>query len=212
MLRINHLDLRIGNRILAHDLNAHWKAGSLVCVLGPNGSGKSTLLSTIAGIKPIEADRIFLAGDDLSQIDVLNRARCISSIAQNDEADLNTLAHDRIAHGLYPRGCAIGYAKELTVVNQIAATLGIGDLLTRPLYSLSGGQRKKVHIARALVNDEANVYILDEPDANLDAASRDHLMVVLQELCAQNKLVIVSLHHRDLAERYANETFELPHN
>jgi len=202
MLRIDNLDVKIGSRILIPKLNAHWQAGSLIAILGPNGIGKSTLLNHIAGIQLSEPGRVFLDSVDLFGMKAGNRAKRISSIAQNDTAPLDTTVFDRISHGLFPLH---DDARAL----EIAAQLGIGELLQRPLFALSGGQRKKVHIARALVHQNADIFILDEPDASLDDKGREVVLDMLSALKRQGKLVIVSLHHRELANRYAEVTVDL---
>lgn len=205
MLTINQLDVRIGHRILAPNFEAQWQTGSLVAVLGPNGAGKSTLLHHIAGLALREPGKVLLDGSDVFTMPAAQRARRIASIAQQDACLFETLVRDRIAHGLYARQ-AKDEAKHVTT---IARSLEIDDLLDRPLHTLSGGQRKKVHIARALVDDEAEVYVLDEPDASLDAASREHVMSLLKARANRDKLVITSLHHHDLAERYADQSILL---
>jgi iron complex transport system ATP-binding protein len=188
-------------------LNAEWRAGSLVAVLGPNGIGKSTLLNHVAGIALRQQDCVRLKREDIATMPPRLRAQKIASIAQQDSAPLEMIVRDRIAHGLHPRRfCA---AAERSLVERTASTLQIKDLLERPLHSLSGGQRKKVHVARALVDDQAEVYILDEPDAGLDANSRDHVMRLLRSLATSGKLVIVSLHHQDLAEAHADLIIDL---
>jgi iron complex transport system ATP-binding protein len=111
----------------------------------------------------------------------------------------------RVKHGVTNKIHSI----DQTRVETIAQKLGISDLLSRGLYSLSGGQRKKVHIARALVDDRAEVYVLDEPDASLDATSREAVMFLLREIARSGKLVIVSLHHPELALAFADEILDL---
>ena len=211
MLTIKHLQVRIGKRILIPDMNAQWSRGSLVAVLGPNGAGKTTLLNHLAGIALKEPNFVFWDSEDIFAMPPRIRASQIASIAQQDETDHSTLVRDRIAHGLFARRMTtrLTAQKESELVSRVASTLGIHDLLWRSLFSLSGGQRKKAHIARALVDDNANVFILDEPDASLDAESRAHLMSVLRDLANKGKLVVVSLHHRELADSFADERFDL---
>lgn len=214
MLRVTHLQVVAGNRTLLTDVNISWQAGALASVLGPNGAGKSSLLNHICGVALTQRQCVFFNGEDVLSLPPLKRATRMASIAQHDDADLETRVIDRIAHGLYARKMSsrLKTTDERRLVEQIADTLGIADLLSRRLFTLSGGQRKKVHIARGLVDDNAQVYILDEPDASLDAESRDHLMRVLKKICEAKKLVIVSLHHNDLADLYCDHQFLIEPN
>jgi ABC-type cobalamin/Fe3+-siderophores transport system ATPase subunit len=205
------LQVTVGKRLLLLDVNEQWPAGSLVVLLGPNGLGKTTLLDHISGIKIKGPGQVFWGNEDVSLLSPLNRAERIASIAQHDEAPLETLVYDRIAHGLYARRMSgnLSASDEKNLVSQVAEAIGIAAFLNRPLFRLSGGQRKKVHIARALVDDRAAVYLLDEPDANLDPQSRDHIMQVLKLIASRRKVVVVSLHHHELANAHASAKVDI---
>lgn len=204
LLRINDLDVTAGSRVLIQGFSASWPKGLVVAILGPNGVGKSSLLDHIVGLRLKEFGRVFLNNRDVCKMSHGERARNISSVSQYDHAPLETRAFDRIAHGLYPTR-----KKSDAAIMEIAAELGIEDFLGRPLYALSGGQRKKVHIARALVNAEAKVFVLDEPDASLDAEQREKMLALISQMSKKGKLVVVSLHHKELAARYADNIIDL---
>jgi iron complex transport system ATP-binding protein len=211
LLTIDKLKLSVGDRVLLHDFTAQWEQGSVVSILGANGSGKTTLLKHITGVLRSETGHILWRGEDILKFSTLKRANRIASIGQHESADLETTVEHRIGHGLHARRqlSSLSRLQEKQLIEQIAIKCGIHDLLLRPLFSLSGGQRKKVHIARCLVNDRADLYVLDEPDASLDPASREHVMTLFKEMAASGKLVIAALHHRDLAERFADVVVEI---
>lgn len=211
MFTVKQLKVSVDSRVLMPSLSAHWHRGMLVAVLGPNGVGKSTVLSHVCGASLYVPDCVYLDDFDVFKMTPLQRAQRIASIAQYDEADPETLVQDRIAHGLYARQRAshLSSGTSRLLVRTIAESLGISEFLGRPLYSLSGGQRKKVHIARALVDDAAEVYILDEPDASLDAESKARLMGLLKSISRRNKIVVTSLHHLDLAESFCDQRLDL---
>jgi len=208
MLELRNLDICVGTRTLIKQFSATWPLGSLVAVLGPNGAGKSTFLNHIAGICLKTQGTVFLQGCDIFEMSPIDRAIRISSISQQDPSPLDTIVFDRISHGLFPLG---GLSPKATRgrIEIVAQQLEIEQLLQRPLFTLSGGQRKKVHIARALVNQESDVFILDEPDASLDASTREKIIELLKTLSSLGKLVVVSLHHQDLAVRYADTMFQV---
>jgi iron complex transport system ATP-binding protein len=209
MLQLKELDVTIGSRVLLPSFCASWPMGSLVAILGPNGCGKTTLLNHIVGLRLKTAGSVILNGCDVYRMRPKERALHISSVSQHDAAPLETRVFDRISHGLYPvRNCFTHESKSARI-SEVAKRLAIHDLLERPLFKLSGGQRKKVHIARALVHEDADMFVLDEPDASLDTASREGVLELLRALSGSGKLVIVSLHHRELASTYADIIVDL---
>lgn len=209
MLKLESLTLAAGNRTLFRDLTLHLDFGKLIAILGPNGVGKSTLLNHMSGVAIKTSDTVFLRGDDLFSMPVEERALRIASIAQHDTAPLETLAQERIAQGLYARRKSLSAKQTWDALVAVSSSLLLNEVLERPLWSLSGGQRKKVHIARALVDTQAEVYVLDEPDASLDAFSRGALMTLLRARAETGKLVVVSMHHHELANAYAHEVINL---
>lgn len=122
----------------------------------------------------------------LNQIWRTHRHLGISTIAQHDTALGDTLVRTRIEHGGEN-------------IEAIAEELSISHLLNRRLKTLSGGEKKRVHIARCLVNTEAQVYILDEPDAGLDAHGKKQLAEALKKRAQAGKSIFLALH--DLAWR-----------
>ena len=212
MLTVKNLDLKVGPKIIQKDVRATWPKASLIGILGPNGCGKSTLLNHICGLSLTKKQKIFLNDEDVFFMKPLRRASLIASISQDDEAEPETIAQDRIVHGLFARQ-SLHVLKPLEIVKKveaIATRLGIIELLNRPLGSLSQGQRKKVHLARGLVDDEAQIFILDEPDAHLDTESQHLVMRLLHELCLKDKLVIASLHNQILAKEHCGQIFSFP--
>ncbi|MES2504079.1 MAG: ABC transporter ATP-binding protein [Myxococcota bacterium] len=188
MLRTENLSVHINRRLLFENLNLSFEPGTTTIIKGPNGVGKSTLLNYLAGIRTPSQGFIYLGSQSVAGFDRVERARRISSIGQSDTALGDTLALDRISHGL------AGHLEGNKHLHEIADRLQIGHLLTKRLKTLSGGERKRVHIARCLINKLADVYILDEPDAGLDASGLQILAQLLMGLMAEGKAVILTQH------------------
>lgn len=210
MLVVKNLTLEVQGHTLHRNLNLKCLPGQLVAILGPNGIGKSTLLNALSGVQHVTQGHIFLDEQEIHQIHPANRASQISSIPQYDETDLHTLVYDRIAHGLFARSITddLSSKDEHELILHVAHRVGVQHVLDNPLFALSGGLRKKVHIARALVNNHSKAFLLDEPDASLDAPSRLDIMSLLERLASlEKKIVVVSLHHQELANQFAHVQF-----
>lgn len=170
----------------------------LTVLVGENGAGKSTLLDVAAGILAPGAGAVFLDGAPLSASSSSTRARRIASLGQRPRSAPWLRVDARIAQGLVPR-LGVRATVSHPAVTAVAEALGLGPLLRRPLTSLSGGEQQRVHVARALVDDEAAVVVLDEPFAGLDEAATALVVQALQARASAGAVVAVSVHDLGLA-------------
>ncbi len=167
-------------------LNLQFEPGTITAITGPNGCGKSTLLRYLSGIRRPESGHIWLGEQNLAELTPKARALQIASICQQDTCPADTLVSRRIGHG------QPGASSE--EIFSIANAMGVSHLLSKHLGELSGGERRRVFIARCLVNSEAKSYILDEPNVGLDQAGLELLHLKLMGLANQNKIIIFSTH------------------
>jgi iron complex transport system ATP-binding protein len=170
-------------------------AGELVALCGPNGAGKSTAIRALAGLIALEAGSARLDGDDVSKLLPADRARRVAYLAQERTVAWNLRAGDVAALGSPPRSEAR--------VEAAMAEMQAGGLADRGVNDLSGGERARVLIARALAQP-ASALLADEPTAGLDP---DGQLLVMERLAARAKggqAVLVSLHDLDLAARFAD--------
>lgn len=174
------------------DVGFDLPAGSLVGVVGPNGAGKSTLLKAILELVPKASGRIEIFGHPYTQV----RHR-VGYVPQRESVDWDFPidALDVVAMGLYRR---IGWCfpvrrrhreKALHALDQV----GIADLAHRQISQLSGGQQQRTFLARALVQD-ADLYLMDEPFAAVDAATEAAIVGILRQLKSAGKTTVV-IHH-----------------
>jgi multiple sugar transport system ATP-binding protein len=150
-----------------HDVSFSVGDGEFVALLGPSGCGKSTTLRMIAGLEEITAGELFI--DERQVNTVPAKDRDIAMVFQSYALYPHMTIADNLAFGLRRRGVPgdeIGRR-----VNDVAAMLGLTELLARKPHSLSGGQRQRVALGRAIVRDP-KVFLFDEPLSNLDAALR----------------------------------------
>jgi ABC-2 type transport system ATP-binding protein len=180
--------------------------GQLFCLLGPNGAGKTTTVSVLTTTLAPTSGRVRIAGLDLATEQGLVR-RQLGVVFQQPSLDLNLTAEENIRlhailYGLYPwrplyRLMPAGYRRQ---VNDMANVLDLSDLLGRRTRALSGGQRRRLEIVRALMHRPA-VLFLDEPTAGLDPESRRSLWAYLaQARAALRTTVFLTTHYLAEAE------------
>ena len=171
--------------------------GETVAVLGPSGGGKSTLLRAIAGLQALDAGTVTLAGRDLDGVPPHRRG--IGLMFQDDALFPHRDVAANIAFGLRMQGK--GRAEQGARVVELLSLVGLAGREHRAVASLSGGERKRVALARALA-PAPRVLLLDEPIGALDRALHDRLVSELRDLFVEIHLTAVYVTH-DVAEAFA---------
>lgn len=191
-LSIRRLTVGYQNRLVLDDISLDLPAGTLVALVGPNGAGKSTLLKAILELIPRIAGTVQVFGLNYGH----NRQR-VGYVPQRESVDWDfpVSALDVVAMGLYRK---IGWFRRvrrehLRLAQSALEQVGIGELADRQISQLSGGQQQRVFLARALVQD-ADLYLMDEPFAAVDAATEKAIVEVLRALKKRGKTVLV-VHH-----------------
>lgn len=177
--------------------------GELVGLIGPNGAGKSTLLRALLGITPRDAGTVTLDGADLAAMPAQARARAIAFLPQDRRVEWRLTAHDVVMLGRYPHQAGFGGATQAdreATTRAIAAVEGEA-LLDRPVSVLSGGERTRILLARALAV-EAPLLLADEPIAALDPYHQLHVMEILQARARSGVGVLAVIHDLTLAARF----------
>ncbi len=167
-------------------------AGNLVGIIGPNGSGKTTLLKAAMGILPADSGYIRFFGKPIAEV----RDR-ISYVPQRQSVDWDFPASvmDVCLMGRYRKGNLFGRLSQID--HEIAAEalhrVGMSEFARRQISELSGGQQQRVFIARSLAQ-QADMYLMDEPFAGIDASSEESILAILRELKSAGKTVVM-VHH-----------------
>jgi iron complex transport system ATP-binding protein len=179
---------------------------ALVAILGANGCGKTTLLKTCIGLLPLLGGQANLAGKQVSRLSTRDRARLVAWVPQVSNSAWSFTAREVVAQGRY---ATLGPFKPFTREDEAAVeaaleTLDAAELANRIFSSLSGGEARRVLIARALAQD-APLLALDEPAAHLDPGRQMELMEILLRLAKSGRAVVVSLHDVNAARRYADQ-------
>lgn len=188
------VELRYGDHVALAASDFTIPAGASTVMIGPNGSGKSTLLAAIAGLHPVHAGDLQVAGGPPGGTNVafVMQATKVNELLPVTVREV--VAMGRYAHlGLWRRfGPADRRAVEAAILR-----LGLSDVAGRHLAELSGGQRQRVFVAQGLAQ-EHSILLMDEPTTGLDLVSSAEIARVVEEETAEGKTVVLAGH--DLAE------------
>jgi manganese/zinc/iron transport system ATP- binding protein len=194
-LTVQHLSVAYHEAPVLWDVSWATPQAGLVAIVGPNGAGKSTLLKAVLGLVPRLSGEVRVFGLPFAQA----RAR-VGYLPQRASVDWDfpATALQVVAQGRYPR---VGWFRPLPRAEReraraALAEVGMVEFADRQIGQLSGGQQQRVFLARALAL-EADLYLMDEPFAGVDAATERAIVEVLQRLAGEGRTVI-AVHH-DLA-------------
>ncbi len=194
------IEVRRAARTILRDVSVRLAEGECACIVGPNGAGKSTLMLAMAGILPATSGRTLLDEKPMSRWSRREAARHLAYVPQAYEGYpgfrvRDVLAAARFAH-LHPLA-ATGTRDEQVIAEQVAAC-ELGELTERTIGTLSAGERQKVWLAAALVQ-EPRFLLLDEPTSALDAKYVAVLVRLLREQQSRGRGVLVICHDLNVA-------------
>ena len=175
--------------------------GELTCLLGANGSGKSTLLRTLSAIQPALEGDIQLLDRPLTSYSESERSRTIGVVLTERTQAGGLTVYELISLGRQPHTGFFGRltARDKAIIDHAIQAVGINPLRNKYMAELSDGERQKVFIAKAFVQ-ECPLILLDEPTAFLDVVSRIEIMSLLRRLAKEeNKAILLSTHDIDQA-------------
>jgi manganese/zinc/iron transport system ATP- binding protein len=199
-LCIHDMTVAYQKRPVLWDVDLDVPRGSLVGVLGPNGAGKSTLIKAVIDQVPRASGSVLIFGGAYRE-----RRDRIGYVPQRESVDWDfpVSALDVTAMGRYGKIGWFGRVKrshrELAL--QAMERVGIAELANRQISQLSGGQQQRTFLARALVQD-ADLYLMDEPFAGVDAATEHTIVQILRELRDRGKTVLVVHHDLQTVREY----------
>jgi len=204
-LEIRGMTVSYGQKPAVFSVDMSVPVGSMTAIIGPNGAGKSTLLKAALGIVTPLAGTAHIFGKPIEQA----RAQ-IAYVPQRASVDWDfpTRVLDVVLMGLYRELGLLGRlrgghkAKALECLKRV----GMQDFAKRQIGQLSGGQQQRVFLARALAQN-ADLYLLDEPFAGVDAATEKAIIDVLQELRAEGKTVVAVHHDLSTVPDYFDRVF-----
>ncbi|AUX10167.1 iron complex transport system ATP-binding protein [Halalkaliarchaeum desulfuricum] len=200
------IDVSLGGVRILEDVDVTVESGTLVGLVGPNGAGKSTLLRAMRALIPIDSGEVRVAGVPVHDRPAREVGRTIATVPQTTTLSFSFSVQQTVEMGRTPHVSRFGTlgsddreailtAMERTEITQFAG---------RSITEVSGGERQRVLLARALAQ-ETPVLFLDEPTASLDVNHAVRTLEMVDELVEEGKTVVAAIHDLDLAARYCDE-------
>jgi len=196
--------VRLAGRLIVDGATLDLKGGELAVLIGPNGAGKTTLVRALAGLLPAEG-RIAIEGRSLASLAPRERAQRIAYLPQGHAFHWPMTVAAVVALGRHPHGDVFSAATEADRA-AVERALGATDTLpfaARSVTELSGGERARVALARALAS-EAPILIADEPTVSLDPRHQLTVMALLARIAHDGGAVLAIVHDLALAARFAD--------
>jgi len=202
-IRLDKIACRYGKKTIFDGLDAQFLDGKLTALLGENGSGKTTMLKLMVKILKPESGHLFLGKDDLSKLSIRDTAKTMGYVSQSSETPYLSV-FDYLLIGRTPFQNFRYSKSDEDIVYQVMEQTGLTDFEGRMLSEMSGGEKKKVIIARALVQ-QPKVILLDEPTNNLDMRNQlDIMRIIKKEVTDNGVTAVLSVHDVNLAIRFAD--------
>ncbi len=207
MLTISNLNFSYnGGPAVLKGIDLKVEEGQFVGILGPNGSGKSTLLRCITRSERVEGGSVFLRGKDINDIGRREMARMVAVVPQEELHEFQFTALEVASMGRYPHLGRFEFESPVhgRIVERAMRSTGTWDLRDKRITSLSGGEKQRVVIARALAQ-EPSLLLLDEPTKNLDISHTLEILSFMERMNSKGKLTVVAVFHDlNLAARYCS--------
>ncbi len=207
MLKVKDINYTVDGTQILHDISLEVHPGEFVGILGPNGSGKSTLLKNIYKVLKPQSGSIELMGKDLLSMSNREMARLLAVVGQEHEGSFDFLVEEVVLMGCQARKrLTEGFdKKDRQDVADALRQVELEDFAQRSYLSLSGGEKQRVLIARALVQ-KTPLLILDEPTNHLDIGSQIKTLNLLRH---SGKTIVAALHDLSIAAKYCDKLFIL---
>ncbi len=207
-LRLDGVGVTIDGAWIVRDLTIDCPAGSFVGLLGPNGSGKSTVLKTVyRALRPTVGTVLLDGADLLRELSGRQAARRVAAMGQETIGGFDFTVAEVVSTGRTPHQSAWSATSsaDRAVIAAALATVGMGAHADRAFTGLSGGEKQRVLLARALTQ-QPSVLILDEPTNHLDIGTQLHLLELVQAL---GITVLAALHDLNLAAAFCDRLYIL---
>ena len=207
VLDISSLSFNFGSKNILADIDLSIKNNGIVGIIGPNGSGKSTLLKCIYRVLKPKTGTIFIDGKNINDYQFKETAKKMAVVAQHNDThfDFNVLEMVLIGRSPHKKFMERDSAEDIELAYKSLEQVNMKDFADRNFSSLSGGEKQRIILARALVQN-TDCLILDEPTNHLDIKHQLHFMSLAKDL----KITVISaIHDLNIAAMYCDKIYAL---
>ncbi|WP_435153145.1 heme ABC transporter ATP-binding protein [Haladaptatus sp. DFWS20] len=206
MIRIDDVSITLGQSQVLDGVNAHIADGKFVGLVGPNGAGKTTLLRAMNGVLSPDSGRVLVDGEAIADLSSKAASRRVATVPQDTTLSFDFHVRDVVAMGRNPYRSRFGPGDgdENDVIDRAMERTDVAEFANRPITAVSGGERQRILLARALAQDTP-VLLLDEPTASLDINHQVRTFELVRELVHDGKTVVGAIHDLNLAAHYCDE-------
>jgi iron complex transport system ATP-binding protein len=212
VIRIEDVAVRLGTSRVLDGVTATVEDGQFVGLVGPNGAGKTTLLRAMNGVLSPEEGRVLVDGDAVSDLSSKAASRRVATVPQDTSLSFDFAVRDVVAMGRNPYRSRFGgradekkaTETDADAVERAMERTDVVEFADRPITAVSGGERQRVLLARALAQDTPTL-LLDEPTASLDINHQVRTFELVRELVREGKTVVAAIHDLNLAAHYCDK-------
>ena len=193
-LRIQHVSKEFGQRKVVDDVSIDVKSGEVVGLLGPNGAGKTTSFYMAVGLIKPDSGQIFLDGQDVTKSPMHIRARQGLGYLPQEASIFRKLSVEDNIRAILQTRHELSPGQQELLLDELLQEFGINHLRTQSAMALSGGERRRLEIARSLAT-EPRVILLDEPFAGVDPISVIDIQKIIHHLCERDIGILITDHN-----------------
>ena len=205
MIDLDDVTVDLGPTRVLDGVSATVSSGEFVGLVGPNGAGKTTLLRTVNGALTPERGVVRVAGDDVHDLPSRAASRLVATVPQTTHLSFDFSVREVVEMGRTPHRSRFGSWRpaDTAAVDRAMERTAVADLAERPVTDVSGGERQRVLIARALAQ-ETPLVLFDEPTASLDINHQVRTLELVRDLVEGGKTAVAAIHDLNLAAHYCD--------
>lgn len=205
LMKVEDLRFSWGDNLVIDSVDFIVKENELISILGKNGAGKSTLLKCLNKILRPSRGKILIQGEDITELDILTTSKKMSYVPQSITSNFSMDVFDVILLGRRPYiNWSVG-ENDRNLVSKTIDKMGLSDFAFRRFDRLSGGEKQRVIIAKAVAQDP-DLFLFDEPTSDLDLKNQIEVMKELRKIVSEEngKAAVIAIHDINIASRFSD--------
>ena len=205
LMKVEDLRFSWGDNLVIDSVDFIVKENELISILGKNGAGKSTLLKCLNKILRPNRGKITIHGEDITELDILTTSKKMSYVPQSITSNFSMDVFDVILLGRRPYiNWSVG-ENDRNLVSKTIDKMGLSDFAFRRFDRLSGGEKQRVIIAKAVAQDP-DLFLFDEPTSDLDLKNQIEVMKELRKIVSEEngKAAVIAIHDINIASRFSD--------